>query len=207
MNPDFAKMNGLVPVIAQDALTGDVLMLAYMDEEGWRVTRESGFMHYHSRSRGKLWKKGEESGHVQEVVSLELDCDADTVLAKVRQTGPACHTGEGTCFFTRVHGEGDVLLSELVATIRHRKANPDAGSHTNKLLSDENLRLKKVVEEAGEVLMAAKDHDRDALAGELADLLFHALVVAEAEGVSPREVLQVLADRRGKRRSDTSPKS
>jgi phosphoribosyl-ATP pyrophosphohydrolase/phosphoribosyl-AMP cyclohydrolase len=202
MLPDFAKAGGLVPVVAQDALTGEVLMLAYMDEEAWGATRETGFMHYHSRSRGKLWKKGEESGHVQEVVALELDCDGDAVLAKVRQTGPACHTGEGSCFHNRAHGEGDVLLAELVRTLDERKANPDPASHTNKLLSNENLRLKKIVEEAGEVLMAAKEHDREALAGELADLLYHALVAGYAEGVKPRDVAEVLAKRRkGPRRS------
>lgn len=193
---DFSKGNGLVPVVAQDALTGDVLMLAYMDEEALRATRETGFMHYHSRSRGRLWKKGEESGHVQEVVALEADCDGDAILAKVRQTGPACHTGEPTCFFTRLHGEGDVVLTELLRVMAERKAAPNPASHTSKLFASENLRLKKVVEEAGEVLMAAKDHDKEKLAEELADLMFHALAVAMAEGVAPRDVLGVLARRR-----------
>ena len=196
MEVDFAKGNGLVPVVAQDVLTGKVLMLAYMDEESLRATRETGFMHYHSRSRGKLWKKGEESGHVQEVVALELDCDGDAILAKVRQTGPACHTGEATCFHRRLHGSGDVVLDELLRVMAERKAHPNPASHTSKLFASENLRLKKVVEEAGEVLMAAKDHDREKLAEELADLAFHALAVAMAEGVEPRDVMAVLAKRR-----------
>jgi phosphoribosyl-ATP pyrophosphohydrolase/phosphoribosyl-AMP cyclohydrolase len=133
---------------------------------------------------------------VQEVVALEVDCDGDALLAKVRQTGPACHTGAPTCFSTRLHGEGDVVLTELLRVMAERKAHPNPASHTAKLFASENLRLKKVVEEAGEVLMAAKDHDREKLAEELADLLFHSLAVAMAEGVQPRDVLDVLARRR-----------
>lgn len=196
MQVDFAKGGGLVPVVAQDALTGQVLMLAYMDEAALKATLDTGFLHYHSRSRGKLWKKGEESGHVQELVALEADCDGDTLLAKVRQTGPACHTGSPTCFFTRLHGTGDVVLQELLQVMADRKANPNPHSHTSKLFASENLRLKKVVEEAGEVLMAAKDHDREKLAEELADLMFHAMAVMMAEGVEPRDVMAVLAKRR-----------
>lgn len=196
MEIDFAKAGGLVPVVAQDAVTGDVLMLAYMDREAYDATRRTGFMHYHSRSRQRLWRKGEESGHVQEVVALELDCDGDTILAKVRQTGPACHTGAPTCFSQRLHGEHDVVLPELVRVMRERQANPNPHSHTSKLFASENLRLKKMVEEAGEVIMAAKDHDRARLAEEGADVVFHLLAVLLAEGVEPREVLEVLAKRR-----------
>lgn len=142
---DWSKGNGLLPVVAQDAITGDVLMLAYMDREAFEATRATGYMHYHSRSRGKLWKKGEESGHVQQVVALDLDCDGDALVAKVRQTGPACHTGKATCFHNRIHGEGDVVLRELVRVMRERQANPNPASHTSKLFASENLRLKKVV--------------------------------------------------------------
>jgi len=193
---DFAKGNGLVPVIAQDAVTGDVLMLAYMDREAYDATRRTGFMHYHSRSRGKLWKKGEESGHVQEVVALELDCDGDTILAKVRQTGPACHTGAPCCFVERLHGDHDVILTELVSVMRRRMENPNPHSHTSKLFASENLRLKKLAEESAEVIMAAKEHDKAKLAEEGADILFHLLAVLLAEGVDPRDVLDVLAKRR-----------
>lgn len=196
MEIDWTKGDGLVPCVAQDALTGDVLMLAYMDREAYDATVRTGQMHYHSRSRGKLWRKGEESGHVQELVALELDCDGDTLLAKVRQTGPACHTGKATCFHNRLHGKGDVVLAELVQVMRERKANPNPSSHTSKLFASENLRLKKVVEEAGEVIMAAKDHDKARLAEEAADEVFHLLAVLLAEGVEPREVLDVLAKRR-----------
>lgn len=193
---DFAKQGGLVPVVAQDALTGEVLTLAYMNEEALRATRESGLMHYWSRSRGKLWRKGEESGNVQHVVSLALDCDGDAILAKVRPAGPACHTGASTCFHEPLHGVGDVALHELLRVIDERRAKPNPASHTSKLFASENLRLKKVVEEAGEVLMAAKDHDKERLAEELADLLFHALVAMRAEDVAWRDVMEVLAKRR-----------
>lgn len=193
---DFAKGNGLVPCVVQDAITGEVLMLAYMDDAALKATQQTGFMHYHSRSRGKLWRKGEESGHVQALVALELDCDGDTLLAKVRQTGPACHTGKHSCFHERLHGVGDVVLPELIRVMRDRKANPNPNSHTSKLFADENLRLKKVVEEAGEVIMAAKDHDKARLAEEAADEVFHLLAVLIAEGVEPRDVLDVLAKRR-----------
>ena len=196
MQVDFAKGSGLVPVVTQDALTGEVLTLAYMNEEALQRTRETGFLHYWSRSRSKLWKKGEESGHVQEVVAIELDCDGDALLAKVRQTGPACHTGAACCFTQRLHGEHDVVLRELVRVMRERQERPNPHSHTSKLFASENLRLKKMVEEAGEVIMAAKDHDRARLAEEGADVVFHLLAVLLAEGVDPREVLEVLAKRR-----------
>lgn len=192
---DWAKMGGLVPVIAQDATTGVVLTLAYANEESLRLTRETGFMHYFSRSRNRLWKKGEESGHVQEVVSLDLDCDGDAILAKVRPHGPACHTGEETCFYTPLSGEGGLVLDELWATLLDRKAHPTDG-HTSKLLANENLRLKKIGEEATELVMAAHKHDRAGLVAEAADLLYHALVVLAAEGVEPRDVVRELDRRR-----------
>jgi phosphoribosyl-ATP pyrophosphohydrolase/phosphoribosyl-AMP cyclohydrolase len=192
----FAKVNGLIPCVTQDALTGDVLTLAYMNAEALAKTRETGFIHFWSRSRGKLWKKGEESGNVQEVVALELDCDGDAILAKVRRHGPACHTGASSCFHERLYGEHDVALTELLGVIDQRRAEPNPHSHTSKLFASENLRLKKVVEEAGEVLMAAKDHDKPRVAEEIADLLFHTLVVMRAEDVAWRDVLEVLARRR-----------
>lgn len=196
MKIDFAKVDGLVPCIAQDALTGEVLTLAYMNAEALAKTRESGFMHYWSRSRNRLWKKGEESGHVQEVVSLALDCDGDAILAKVRRAGPACHTGQDTCFHEPLHGRGGTVLEELMRTIEDRMRSPVEGSYTSRLLGDENHRLKKLPEEAAEVLMAAKDHDRERLAEEAADVLYHLLVVLRAEDVAWRDVMRVLADRR-----------
>lgn len=196
MQVDFAKGGGLVPCVAQDALTGEVLTLAYMNEEALRRTRETGFLHYYSRSRNRLWKKGEESGHVQEVVALEVDCDGDAVLAKVLRRGPACHTGAESCFHHRLHGEGGVTMEALERVIDERIASPREGSHTSRLLRDENLRLKKLTEEGGELIMAAKDHDKARIAEEVADLVFHALVVSRAEGVAWRDVMAVLAKRR-----------
>ena len=196
MKIDFAKRGGLLPCITQDALTGEVLTLAYMNEEALAKTRETGFVHFFSTSRNRLWKKGEESGHVQEVVALDVDCDGDAILAKVRRAGPACHTGKDSCFHERLQGEGDVVLADLLRTIDARRASPNPNSHTSKLFASENLRLKKLPEEAGEVLMAAKDHDKERLAEELADLLFHALVIMRAEDVAWRDVLAVLAKRR-----------
>lgn len=196
MGVDFAKGNGLVPCVTQDALTGEVLTLAYMDKEALRLTRETGFMHFFSRSRQRIWKKGEESGHVQEVVALELDCDGDALLAKVLRHGPACHTGKDSCFHERIHGAGGVTIDELERVLAERLATPQAGSHTSRLLADENLRLKKLTEEGGELIMAAKDHDKARIAEETADLVYHALVVCRAEGVAWRDVMGVLAKRR-----------
>lgn len=196
MNINWSKGNGLVPCIAQDATTGDVLTLAYMNEEALRMTRETGFIHYYSRSRNKLWKKGEESGNVQEVLSLTLDCDGDSILAKVKRHGPACHTGAQSCFHEPLHGERDVLLQDIERVIDARRANPNESSHTTKLLASENLRLKKLAEEAGEVIMAAKDHDKAKLADEAADVVYHLMVILRAEGAQWRDVLDVLERRR-----------
>ncbi|MFA5862804.1 MAG: bifunctional phosphoribosyl-AMP cyclohydrolase/phosphoribosyl-ATP diphosphatase HisIE [Candidatus Thermoplasmatota archaeon] len=204
MQPDFTKSGGLIPCITQDALTGEVLTLAWMNEEALRMTRETGFIHFWSRSRSKLWKKGEESGNTQEVVSLTLDCDGDSILAKVKRAGPACHTGADSCFHEGLHGKGDVTLQELLRVIEERIARPDTASHTSKLLASENLRLKKLTEEGGELIMAAKDHDKTKVAEETADLLYHALVVMRAEGVAWRDVMAVLASRRAGPRRDTS---
>jgi len=195
MMPDFSKGDGLVPCVTQDARTGEVLTLAYMNAEALAKTRETGFMHYWSRSRGKLWKKGEESGHVQELVSLTLDCDGDAILAKVRRAGPACHTGAATCFHEPLHGERGVVLEDLLRIIDARRADAPEGSYTAKLFRSENHRLKKLPEEAGEVLMAAKDHDREKLAEEAADVLYHLLVILRAEDVAWADVMRVLEKR------------
>ncbi|MHB8604180.1 MAG: bifunctional phosphoribosyl-AMP cyclohydrolase/phosphoribosyl-ATP diphosphatase HisIE [Thermoplasmatota archaeon] len=197
--PDFAKSpDGLVPCIAQDAATGEVLTLAYMSRESLALTRETGFVHYFSRSRNRIWKKGEESGNVQRVVSLALDCDGDALLARVEPTGPACHTGARSCFFTPVVGYAEAGLLELERVFEERAANPRTGSHTSRLLADENLRLKKVAEEAGELIMAAKDADPAKVQAEAADVVYHALAAAFAAGVTPRDVMRELAARRSK---------
>lgn len=196
---DFAKGGGLVPCVAQDALTGRVLMLAWMDEAALERTLATGEMHYHSRSRGRLWKKGEESGHTQELVSLAVDCDGDTLLALVRQAGPACHTGTDTCWVGReLHGKGvEPVLADLWGVIEDRRAHPKAGSWTNKLLAEPGLVEAKVREEADEVVARAGGEGEDTLAHEIADLVYHALVLGAKHGTTLDDVLAELTGRRG----------
>ena len=181
---------GLVPVIAQD-VDGRVLMLAYANREALAQTLDTGWMHYWSRSRRKLWQKGETSGNVQRVVSLHLDCDGDTVLARVEQTGPACHTGTSTCF-------GDVapaVLDELWAVFEDRQAHPSDASYVSGLLSDERRLRQKLGEEAVEVALEADD---DALVSEAADLVFHLLLVLYARDRRWADVLVELERRRSR---------
>ncbi len=200
---------GLVPAVVQDANDGRVLMLAYMDKEALAKTVETGFTHFHSRSRGVLWKKGETSGHVQKVREIRLDCDGDTVLVKVDPTGPACHTDAPTCFFRRdddgtlvrdeeagtLYGE----LASLFATIQERRQAGDVdASYTARLFSKgRDHILKKVAEEAGEVLLAAKGGDPKEVTREAADLVFHLLVALAEAGVAPKDVAAELRARRG----------
>jgi len=185
---DFSK--GLVPVVAQDATTGAVLMVAYTDRQALERTIETGRMHYRSRTRG-LWQKGETSGNVQQVVSLALDCDGDTVLARVQPAGPACHTGQCTCFGAPTGDE----LSSLAATVAARADAPLAVSYTTKLLDDRNLRLKKLGEETVELVLALADGDGDAAVEEAADLVYHVLVALQAQGRTLDDVRAVLAAR------------
>jgi phosphoribosyl-ATP pyrophosphohydrolase/phosphoribosyl-AMP cyclohydrolase len=192
---------GLVPAIAQDAQTGEVLMQAYMNEEAARLTLETGYAHYYSRSRRTLWKKGETSGHLQKLVSFALDCDGDCVLLRVRQTGPACHTGARSCFFNLVREDESVknasLLYELYDLIADRRANPKEGSYTNYLFEKGiDKILKKIGEEAAEVIIAAKNAGTDELRYEAADLLYHLLVLMNEKGLAPEELFAELASRR-----------
>lgn len=187
----------LVPVVAQDEATGAVLMLAWADEEALAKSLETGRMHYWSRSRRALWMKGETSGHVQTLSGLFLDCDGDTVLARVQQTGPACHTGAATCFHEEDDKDGRIgdTLTALAALVRSRRREP-RGGYTDKLLADTNLRLKKVGEESGEFLVAAARDDHDAMVYEAADLLYHLVVALEGADVPFEAVLDALAERR-----------
>lgn len=188
---NFSKGRDLVTVVAQDARTGEVLMVAHADERAIRRTVETGEMHYHSRTRG-LWHKGATSGNTQRVVELRADCDGDAVLARVVPAGPACHTGSRTCF-------GDVpadALSDLDATIDARAVAPDAASYTSSLLADRNARLKKIGEEAAEFVIACADGEAARATEEAADLLYHALVALHAAGGSLDGVRQVLHERR-----------
>jgi phosphoribosyl-ATP pyrophosphohydrolase/phosphoribosyl-AMP cyclohydrolase len=191
---DFSKGDGLVPVIAQDARDGHVLMLGYANREALLSTQSSGELTFYSRSKGRLWKKGESSGNVLRVVELRLDCDRDSVLARVEPRGPTCHTGSDSCF---AHPRPPVdALSALDATIAERAAAVDgASSYTKRLLGDRNLRLKKLGEELAELLVALVDHDRARAAEEAGDVFYHALVALRAEGLSLEDVRQVLAAR------------
>lgn len=182
---------GPIPVVVQDVFTGRVLMLAYMDREAFGRTLETGYMHYHSRERDRLWKKGESSGNTQKVYTLHVDCDGDAILARVEQKGGACHSGERSCF------EGsETLEEELYRIFDERKEHPDERSHVSRLQGDGNLRVKKVGEEATELAMALSRGERDAAVSEAADLYFHMLVALHAAGIPHADVRRELLRRR-----------
>lgn len=184
---------GLLPVVAQEAESGAVLMLAWANRRALKLTLETGFAHYWSRSRGELWKKGATSGHLQRLVSLHADCDGDAVLARVRSAGPACHTGEETCFGPAPAPVGG--LAGLQAVLRERARERPEGSYTTRLLADENLRLKKLGEETAELVTAlARDEAR--AVEEAADLVYHLAVALVAAGRSWDEVVRELDRRR-----------
>jgi phosphoribosyl-ATP pyrophosphohydrolase/phosphoribosyl-AMP cyclohydrolase len=218
---NFEKGDGLVTVVCQDHLSGAVLMVAHADRESLERTVATGEMHYWSRTRGR-WHKGATSGNVQRVVELLYDCDADAILARVEASGPACHTGGDSCFgeLARVAG----VLSRLDAVIAARASTPLDGrasrpesipessphytlpaaepsavapSYTRRLLADRNLRLKKLGEEAVELVTACADGDPERASEEAADLVYHTLVALRAVGVSLRDVERILAGRQG----------
>ena len=197
--------NGLIPAIAQHHETGEVLMLAYVSAESLARTLQDGDAWFYSRSRQSLWHKGEESGNFMRVKSLHVDCDGDTLLMKVDPVGPACHTGAVSCFFNDLDTDPSYeandanvgVLEELFAVIKDRQANPTAESYTAKLLQSGVGRVaQKVVEEAGESAIAAVQGEKEALAEEVADLLYHTLTMLAAADVSPRDVWAELAKRR-----------
>ena len=191
---NFTKGGGLVTVVAQDSQTGVLLMVAYADRDALERTIATGEMHYRSRTRG-LWHKGATSGNVQRVVSLSADCDGDAVLARVISAGPACHTGARSCF-------GDVALrpdalAVADAIIADRAVSSEASSsYTRRLLDDRNVRLKKLGEEAAELVTACADGDAERAREETADLVYHALVALHAVGGTLADVQKVLAARR-----------
>jgi phosphoribosyl-AMP cyclohydrolase / phosphoribosyl-ATP pyrophosphohydrolase len=201
--------NGLVPVVAQDAATGDVLTLAYANREAVEKTLASGEAHYYSRSRSELWRKGATSGNTQRVIEVRLDCDGDALLYMVEPRGPACHTGERSCFFTSLAGDGvgvraagdhDVpfgsMVERLAGTIAQRYREMPKGSYTVSLIEGGPERLaQKVGEEAIEVVVAALSDER--LPEEAADLVYHLLVLLEERGVGTEQVARVLRDRHG----------
>jgi phosphoribosyl-AMP cyclohydrolase / phosphoribosyl-ATP pyrophosphohydrolase len=191
-SPDPATLrfdgSGLIVAIAQDAATGTVLMVAHMDREALARTVETGEAHFWSRSRGSLWRKGETSGNVLQVVSIQADCDGDALLLGVRPTGPACHTGARACF-----ADPAILIDELQATIHDRNLARPAGSYTAELLGQGRAQiLRKVGEEAIEVIVAADHESDDALVREVADLWYHAMVLLEERGLDARAVFREL---------------
>jgi len=207
---DWEKMDGLVPVITQEAQTNEVLMLAYMDKEALSLTLKTRKAHYFSRSKQRIWQKGESSGHTQEVKEILLDCDNDTLLLKVKQNGVACHTGRKSCFFTNLETDEKILDVEvntasaygIVDTLYHvlqeRKNEDPKKSYTAKLLKGkQNSMLKKIVEEAGELTFAIKDDDEKEIIYEAADVTYHVLVGLASKNISPDRVKQELARRFG----------
>ncbi|HEV8178028.1 MAG TPA: bifunctional phosphoribosyl-AMP cyclohydrolase/phosphoribosyl-ATP diphosphatase HisIE [Gemmatimonadales bacterium] len=206
--------DGLVPVVTQESRSGDVLMVAFANRDALDRTLATGLAHYYSRSRGALWQKGETSGHVQRIVEVRLDCDGDTLLYRVEQSGPACHTGTRTCFSTVISGiggqrdsqrgsegvteedPGGHVLSRLARTIAQRAADQPKGSYTVELLAQGvGKASQKVGEEAVEVVVAANSEDDERLASEAADLLYHLLVLLQARGVPLDAVWKELAHR------------
>ena len=203
------KLNdqGLVPAIAQDVNTGQVLMLGYMNPGSLKRTLEGIQVWFYSRSREDLWHKGEVSGNYLNLREAWVDCDGDTILLKVQPDGPACHTGETSCFFTPMDElpdeyesaeTGPRILDELFAVIKDRQQELPEGSYTAKLLQQGVPRVaQKVIEEAGEAAIAATQGNNDNLPGEVADLLYHTLVLLAAAGLSPQAVWEELRSRRG----------
>ena len=201
--------NGLVPAIAQDWLDGSILMLAWMNQESLKKTLESKEVHYWSRSRSELWRKGATSGNTQSLKEIRYDCDADAILLSIEQRGDgACHTGERSCFFNEIIQTSKTqkqrkalpssnICSDLFNTLHERSISPKEGSYTNQLLvKGSNTILKKIGEESAEFVMACMENDKESIASEAADLLYHMQVALLHKGVSWREVLEILNSRR-----------
>lgn len=204
---DWQKID-LLPVIVQDVQNNEVLMMAYMNKEALELSLQTNLAHYFSRSKQRIWKKGESSGHLQHIRSFNIDCDNDTLLIKVEQEGVACHTGRRSCFFTELKsGEATSevavnteamygVIETLYHTIQERKNADPSTSWTAKLFSKgDNTILKKVIEEAGEFTFAYKDNDEGEMVYEAADLTYHMLVALAAKNISPDRIKQELARR------------
>lgn len=200
--------DGLVPVIVQDCKSGKVLMMAWANEEALLKTGRTGRTHFWSRSRGKLWEKGEESGNWQKVREILVDCDRDCVLMLVEPRGPSCHTGEQTCFYTGADGKralapafekGSMAVTDKVFQIvKDRKDNPAKGSYTSALFEGGTDRIaRKITEEAGETVIAAKNENPEEIVSEMTDLWFHCLIMLAERGLSPADIDGELDNRLG----------
>jgi len=192
---DFEKGNGRITVVAQDARTAEVLMVAHADREAVTKTIETGQMHYFSRTRG-LWRKGATSGNTQKVVSLAPDCDRDALLATIVPAGPACHEGKRSCFGDAFRMDPLILLDRVIAD-RAASESPPKESYTRRLLGDRNLRLKKLGEEMAELLVACADGDKKRAGEEGADVIYHLLVALRSLGIGLDDLRAILAGRAG----------
>ncbi|WP_333638609.1 bifunctional phosphoribosyl-AMP cyclohydrolase/phosphoribosyl-ATP diphosphatase HisIE [Tissierella praeacuta] len=192
--------NGLVPAVVQDIKTKDVLMLAYMSKESIKKTFEEKVVHYYSRSREKLWKKGETSGNIQRLKGFYYDCDKDSVLVEVEQVGAACHTGNYSCFFNKVLKEESQeinIIERLYSLLKNRKENPKEGSYTNYLFKEGlDKILKKIGEESSEVIIGAKNKNKEELVYEISDLIYHILVLMVNEDIFIEDIKNELIIRR-----------
>ncbi|MBI4377998.1 MAG: bifunctional phosphoribosyl-AMP cyclohydrolase/phosphoribosyl-ATP diphosphatase HisIE [Nitrospinae bacterium] len=208
--------SGLIPVIIQDWKNGDVLMLAYMNEEALKKTIDTGFTHFWSRSREKLWKKGETSKNEQVVKEISYDCDNDTLLIKVEQRGVACHTGNRTCFYSKIlsapldkEDKGRFVIDKVYEVILDRKRNIREGSYVSSLFKNGKDRiLKKIGEEASELIIGSKNEKREEIIWEITDLWFHTLIILGYHDIAPDEIYNELQKRFGKsgmRDKQTSP--
>lgn len=195
MQIDFEKMNGLIPAIVQDAKTGSVLMLGFMNEEAYQKTLELKKVTFFSRTKNRLWTKGEESGHFLDLVDIKIDCDNDTLLIKANPHGATCHTGKDTCWFEN-NKEKFSFIFELENVIEDRKNNPSEKSYTTSLFNRGiNKIAQKVGEEAVELVIEAKDDNDDLFKNEAADLLYHYLILLQAKGFKLEDIVEVLRQR------------
>jgi len=195
MTIDFEKGNGMVPAIVQDATTKKVLMLAYMNQEAYNKTVETNKVTFFSRSKNRLWTKGEESGNFLNLIEIKADCDQDTLLVFAKPDGPTCHTGTDTCWGEE-NKESFGFLSELEKIIDNRKNNPTEKSYTSSLFAKGiNKVAQKVGEEAVELVIEAKDDNKDLFTNEAADLIFHFLVLLKAKNIELEEVVEILRKR------------
>ena len=202
---DWEKCNGLVPAITQNYRNSKVLMLGFMNKEALKLTLDTKIVHYYSRTKKRIWKKGESSLNIQKLKSISLDCDNDTLLLKVEQEGFTCHTGKQTCFFKDIKGNdfdisNDIhnILDRLALNIKNRIESKNENSYTYSLIrKGENTILKKIMEESAEFCFALKDGSRDEILNEFADLIYHSLVALTYNNLSFDEVKEVLCDREG----------